>query len=79
MPKKKQKEFRLAVPESFKRYLILVASGQNMELIPPTEMYMNIEAYISEKRGVMSLEIEKLAKLRAYINKWKLQDFTQGG
>lgn len=77
--KKNPNIIRLPIPDSMKQYLVFAAAMQNFELIPPTELAMNIHAYILEKRSSHCLEIDKLAKLRAYINRWKITDFTQGG
>jgi hypothetical protein len=77
--KKKIKEpriLKLPLPPSMQRYLIFAASVQNFELIPPTELALNIAAYIMEGRGARCLETDKAAKLKAYLNKWKIVDFT---
>lgn len=77
MGRKAKKKINFPVPERFKKFLILIAACQNIELIPPTELYMNIVAYFSEKRGIRCMEKEKLAKLQAYIRRWNIQDFTK--
>lgn len=77
MPRKAKKKIKFPVPERFKKFLILISACQNMELIPPAEMYMNIVAYFTEKRGIKCMEKEKLAKLQAYIRRWSIKDFTK--
>jgi len=73
----RRKKIRIPVPDTFKRYLILIASCQNMELISPYEMFTNVTAYIGEARSFDCLEREKFKKLRAYLKKWNLVDFTE--
>jgi hypothetical protein len=77
MKKKKEiKILRMPIPTSMQKYLLFATAMQNFELIPPTELALNIQAYIVEERGARCLEINKHEKLRAYLNKWRILDFT---
>jgi hypothetical protein len=77
MKSKKTKLFKIPLPSSMHKYLIFAAAMQNFQLIPPTELAMNIASYIMEGRAPQCLESDKLSKLRAYLEKWKVEDFTE--
>ena len=74
---RKPRIIKMPLPSSMHNLLVFVAAMQNFELIPPIELSMNINAYIVECRGAQCLEIDKKKKLKAYLKKWKLVDFTE--
>lgn len=66
----------IKVPDSFKPYLLLIASTQRMEKITPLEIFTCVNAFVGRKKGTDYLDEPAYHRLKAYCNRWNLEDFT---